>query len=131
MWRELYMGHFIYRCQRSNQHKRRGFWYNSRVSRNRDSLFDIVPDIGKSVRPEFRCLKYRPKALVGRPDHWSPRTGATGKTPDGDAHGASARREGRSPLRPIHDRHSGELRKRILRPQHVRDSVLEPLPKDR
>ena len=111
------MGHFI---ERSGQHKSRGFWYNSRVSRKRDSLFDIVPNIGKSVRPNFQCLEYRPEVAMMK-----------GKTPDGDARGASARREGRSPLRPIHDRHSGELRKRIRRPQHVRNSVLVPLPKDR
>ena len=109
------MGHFIERCQRRGQHKSRGFWYNLRISRKRDSLFDIIPNIRKLVRPEFRCLEYRPEVAMMK-----------GKTSDGDARGASARREGRSPLRPIHDhdRHSGELRKRILRPQHVRNSVL-------
>ena len=116
------MGHFI---ERSGQHKSRGFWYNSRVSRKRDSLFDIIPNIRKLVRPNFHCLEYRPEASVGWRVPTPPQLAATGKTSGGDAHGASARREGRSPLRPIHDhdRHSGELRKRILRPQHVRNSV--------
>ena len=117
------MEYFIERCRRSNQHKSREFWYNSRVSRKRDSLFDIVPNIGKSVRPNFQCLEYRPEALVEWRVPTPPHSTATGKTPK-DAHGAPARREGRSPLRPIHDRHFGELRKRIRRPQHVRDSVL-------
>ena len=77
----------------------------------------IVPNIGKSVRPNFQCLEYRSEAQVGRiplaqrvreaeagvRDPTPPQLTATGKTPDGDAHVASARREGRSPLRPIHD----------------------------
>ena len=118
------MEYFIERCRRSNQHKSREFWYNSRVSRKRDSLFDIVPNIGKSVRPNFQCLEYRPEALVEWRVPTPPHSTATGKTPK-DAHGAPARREGRSPLRPIHDRHFGELRKRIRRPQHIRNiSVL-------
>ena len=118
------MEYFIERCRRSKQHKSREFWYNSRVSRKRDSLFDIVPNIGKSVRPNFQCLEYRHEALVGRRVPTPPHSTATGKTPR-DAHGAPARREGRSPLRPIHDRHFGELRKRIRRPQHIRNiSVL-------
>ena len=111
------MGHFIERCQHSSQHRGVGFWYNSRISRKRDSLFDIVPDIGRLVRPNFQCLEYRPEAQIGRiplaqrvreaeagvRDPTPPQLTATGKTPDGDAHVASARREGRSPLRPIHD----------------------------
>ena len=117
------MGHFIERCRRSGQHKSRGFWYNLRVSCKRDSLFDIVPNSGKLVRPNSHCLEYRPEASVGWRVPTPPHPTATGKTPDGDARGASARREGRTPLRPIHDRHSGELRKRIRRPQHVRNSV--------
>ena len=132
MWRELYMGHFIERHQRTYQHKSREIWYNSRVSCKRDSLFDIVPGSGKSVRPDFRGLKYRPEALTGRLDPWPPRLGATGKTPVGRddliapplVGAAFHRRPPTVVLRVPRDRLSGELRKRIRRPQHVRDSVL-------
>lgn len=118
------MEHFIERCQHGSQHESKNFCYNTPVSRKRDSLFDIVPNSTKSVRPNFHCLEYRPEALVEWRAPTPPHSTATGKTPR-DAHGAPARREGRSPLRPIHDRHFGELRKRIRRPQHVRNiSVL-------
>ena len=106
------MGHFIERCLRCGQHKSEGFWYNSRVSHKRDSLFDIVPNIGKSVRPSFQCLEYRPEALVGRPDPWPLQPTATGKTLETVGRFRRNRH------------HSEELRKRIQRPQHVRKSVL-------
>ena len=72
------------------QHGSKLFCYNTHISRRRDLLFDIVPNIGKQVRPNFHCLEYWPE--VGMME---------GKTP------------------------YGELRKRIRRPQQVRNiSVL-------
>ena len=104
----------------TGQHKSREFWYNLRVSRKRDSLFDIVPNIGKSIRPNFQCLEYRPEALVERRVPTPLQPTATGKTPVGRDDLIAPPMVGRD----HRARRSGELRKRIRRPQHVRNSVL-------
>ena len=95
------MGHFIERRQRSGQHKSRNFCYNTPVSRKRDLLFDIG---GRQSAP-----------AIGPKPTW-----VDGKTPVGRDDLIASPLVGRD----HRARRSGELRKRIRRPQHIRNSVL-------
>lgn len=102
-------------------HKREIFWYNIHVPRERSSTFF---DIGGR----------HPAPAIGPKPVW-----ADGKTPESTGRFRRNRRRGRAVAsRPTlgrvvsmkpppcvpRDRLSGELRKRIRRPQHVRNSVL-------
>ena len=106
-----------------SQHGSKQFCYNTSVSLKRDLLFDIG---GRHPAPAIgpKPIWVDGKTPVGRDDPIAPPRGVAETHPPPTVETAFNRRLPLVGSRVPRDRRPGEPRKRIRRPQHVRNSVL-------